>query len=49
MIASVVGPPSPGRMPTTKPSPMPISMSPNAGQPKTWISPLSDALRYSTI
>ena len=49
MRASVVGPPSPGRRPTTKPSAMPISISPNVGHAKTWTNPVRLAWRKSAI
>jgi len=49
MSASVVGPPSPGRRPTTKPRTMPISISPNVGHAKTCTSPVTLAWRKSAI
>src|SRR6266508_4323376 len=47
MSASVVGPPRPGSSPTTKPSAMPISISPKVGHAKTWTSPVALACRKS--
>ena len=45
----VVGPPSPGRSPTTKPRAMPISISPKVGHAKTCASPVTLAWRKSAI
>jgi hypothetical protein len=49
MSARVVGPPSPGRRPTTKPSAMPISISPKVGHAKTCASPVTLAWRKSAM
>ena len=49
MMASVVGPPRPGRMPTANPIATPISISPKEGHAKTWDSPVRAAWTKSPI
>ena len=49
MRASVVGPPRPGRIPTVNPMATPISIRPNVGHAKTWISPVRLAWARSAI
>jgi hypothetical protein len=44
-----VGPPKPGRIPTTKPTAMPIIIKLKVDQLKTWRSPELSALNISTI